>query len=102
MLENLIKLRKGRGLRQKDVADTLNIATSTYSYWEKGINEPDLKSLVALADFFEVSTDYLLSHKQPQNVSLIINTNNDEMRTYHLATNELKIITQLADELAKR
>ena len=102
MLENLIKLRKGRGLRQKDIADTLNIATSTYSYWEKGINEPDLKSLIALADFFDVSTDYLLSHKQPQNVSLTIMTENGEMRTYNLKAGELKIITQLADELAKR
>ena len=46
MLNNLIKLRKGRGLRQKDIAEKLKVGVNTYCYWEKGINEPDIKSLI--------------------------------------------------------
>ena len=62
MLENLIQLRKTRNLRQEDVAKVVGVAKSTYSYWEKGAFEPDIKSLRLLAGFFNVSIDYLLGN----------------------------------------
>ncbi len=64
-MENRLKLlRKERGLLQKDVAEHLNIAVSTYSYWENGKFEPDQESLSKLADFFGVSADYLLGREE--------------------------------------
>lgn len=64
-MENHLKLlRKERGLLQKDVAEHLNIAISTYSYWENGKFEPDQESLSKLADFFGVSADYLLGREE--------------------------------------
>jgi len=53
-------IRKGRGLRQKDVADALGVAQTTIANYEQGIRFPDLPTLNALVDFFGVSMDYLL------------------------------------------
>lgn len=56
----LAQLRKERGLLQKEVATHLNMTVATVSNYEKGVHLPDLHTLILLADFFDVSTDYLL------------------------------------------
>lgn len=56
----LAKLRKEKGLLQKEVATHLNMTVATVSNYEKGVHLPDLNTLVMLADFYDVSTDYLL------------------------------------------
>lgn len=58
--ERLKKLRKERNLRQSDVAKLLGIGVRTYQYYEGDDHRPDYEMLIALADFFDVSTDYLL------------------------------------------
>ena len=63
MKNRLKELRDQKGLYQKDVASFLNIAVSTYSYWENGTYEPDQSALSKLADFFGVSVDYLLGRE---------------------------------------
>lgn len=60
MKNRLKELRDQKGLYQKDIASYLNVAVSTYSYWENGTYEPDQTALSKLADFFGVTTDYLL------------------------------------------
>ena len=59
-MDRLKKLRTERGLLQSDVAEFLNIKTNSYSQWETGKREPDYSSLLKLADYFQVSVDYLL------------------------------------------
>ena len=58
--ELLATLRKERGVLQKEVATYLNVTVATISNYEKGVHSPDLNTLILLADFFDVSTDYLL------------------------------------------
>lgn len=58
--ERLLQLRKERGLKQQDVADAFKVTSEAYGHWERGIREPGLSTLNALADFFQVSVDYLL------------------------------------------
>ena len=53
-------LRKKRGLSQKDAAAELGISQALLSHYEKGIRECGLEFIVRLADYYEVSTDYLL------------------------------------------
>lgn len=58
--ERVSELRKDRGLKQKDIANLLNVAVSTVSNYETDSHEPDLENLCKLADLLGVSTDYLL------------------------------------------
>ena len=58
--EVLANLRKERGIYQKEVAAYLNVTVATISNYEKGVHTPDLNTLIKLADFYDVSTDYLL------------------------------------------
>jgi len=58
--ERLQYLRKERGLTQKDVSAILGVKINTLAQYEKGNREPNFKTLCVLADYFNVSTDYLL------------------------------------------
>lgn len=58
--ELLAKLRKERGILQKELANYLNVTVATISNYEKGVHAPDYETLIKLADFFDISTDYLL------------------------------------------
>jgi transcriptional regulator with XRE-family HTH domain len=57
--ENLKRLRKKNKLTQQDVADYLNVIRQTYSHFETGRNEPDLNTLIKLAELFQVPLDIL-------------------------------------------
>ena len=56
----LKELRKCKGATQKEVADYLCITDRAYQNYEYGNSEAPYSSLIKLADFFDVSTDYLL------------------------------------------
>ena len=58
--ERLKTLRERRGLMQKSVAAELNIGNTTLSNYEKNVSSPSPDILVAIADYFDTSTDYLL------------------------------------------
>ena len=60
LAERLLKLRKGRKLSRKEVAQAVSIAEGTYQRYENAEREPEATVLVALADYFDVTTDYLL------------------------------------------
>ena len=60
-LQNKLReLRKKKRLRQQDIAEYMSVAKSTYHYWESGKIEISNDNLFRLADFFEVTIDYLL------------------------------------------
>ncbi|SHJ13279.1 helix-turn-helix domain-containing protein [Desulfofundulus thermosubterraneus] len=58
--ERLAYLRNQRGLSQAELARLLHMGQSTIAMYEKNRRSPDNQSLKRLADFFGVSTDYLL------------------------------------------
>ena len=62
--ERLMEQRKLNKLTQRQVADHLQIAQPSYIRYENGTSEPNLENLVKLADFFDVSVDYLLGRKE--------------------------------------
>ena len=57
---NLAKLRKSRGMTQQEMADELRCTRKTYANYESGKQPPNIKHLLYMADFFKVSTDYIL------------------------------------------
>ena len=56
----LKELRVAQGLSQKDLGKAIGATYSAISYWETGINEPKIRHVIALAQYFNVTTDYLL------------------------------------------
>lgn len=65
----LKELRSATNKTQADVASYLGISRASYSHFENDRNEPDNITLSKLADYFNVTTDYLLGRKvkQPNN-----------------------------------
>ncbi len=56
----LKELREERNFTQKQIGDAIMSDQSNVARWEKGINQPSAEFIIRLADFFGVSTDYLL------------------------------------------
>ena len=56
----LKEIRAASGKKQKEAAEYLGIKLRSYQAYEGGEREPDIDGLIALADFFEVSLDYLM------------------------------------------
>lgn len=56
----LSELRKDKNMSQAELANVLFVSSGTISNYENGVHMPDVEKLVELADYFHVSTDYLL------------------------------------------
>lgn len=65
---NLKYLRKSKSITQQELADLLGISRQGYAKYENDLGEPDISTLIKLADYFDVSVD-----------SLIGRTSNDEI-----------------------
>lgn len=59
----LKELREEKNLTQHDVAKAIDTSQTNIGRWEKGTNEPSSSALIALADFFGCSIDYLLGRE---------------------------------------
>ncbi|PAD10161.1 hypothetical protein CHH78_02270 [Shouchella clausii] len=70
--KRLAYLRKKNEYTQQRVADFLGITRPAYSAYERGTREPDYESLQKLANFFGVSTDYLLGRTDNPNSDISI------------------------------
>ena len=57
--ERLVELRKGMELSQIAVAKEVGVSSRIYQEYEYGKSEPKMSNLVSIADFFDVSLDYL-------------------------------------------
>ncbi len=67
--ELLAELRQEHNMTQKDLANILFVSVSTISNYEKGVHYPDIIKLSKIADYFGVTTDYLLGRSMT-NLSL--------------------------------
>jgi len=61
--EKLKELRKAKGLTISDSAKTFGVAPRTYSSYEAGEREPNISLINQFADFYGVTTDYLLGRE---------------------------------------
>ena len=60
LADKIINLRKREGWSQEELADRLGVSRQSISKWEGAQSIPDMKKILAIADLFGVSTDYLL------------------------------------------
>ena len=57
-------LRQEKGLKQKEMADIFGLALRSYQCYEYGERFPEFQGLIAIADFFDVSLDYLVGRSE--------------------------------------
>lgn len=88
--ENIKKLRISRGLNQVEFAKILRVTKQCVSNWENDNVVPSVEMLCKIADFFEVSTDYLLGRSEKR----VIEVSN-------LTEEQVNHIVYLVDDLAK-
>lgn len=107
-------LRKERGLTQKQAAEDLDVAQALLSHYEKGKRECGLDFLVKAADYYNVSTDYLLGRSPLSNGGIITESDIPEttvtekagvnkgdialMLKKKLVTNSIDVIFSLLDK----
>lgn len=60
MKDRIKALRKKKGITQTQLGEVLGVGQKSISMIEKGMCNPTMSQLVALSDYFEVSTDYIL------------------------------------------
>lgn len=59
-MKNLLNLRERFNITQKELAKILNLSQNAISKYENGITEPDIKTLILIADTFNVTIDWLV------------------------------------------
>lgn len=95
--EILCNLRKQKNVRQKDIAQALNISSASYNMYEKGKREPNIEMLRKMADYFGVSMDYLITGESTFDDSTNKKESNSPGEYYYL-NDETRQIAQEAFE----
>ena len=62
MVKNLRLLREEKEISQQKLADMLNISQQAVFKYEKTASEPDISTLIKLADIFDVTVDFLIGN----------------------------------------
>lgn len=65
---NLRGIREDKDIKQKDIAKYLNVSQNTYSQYETGVISLTAEVLIKLADYYNVSIDYLLDRTNNPNI----------------------------------
>lgn len=66
--ERLRQLRKEHGYSRQDLASLWNVSPKTIEVYERGLRKPDIIGLCEIADFYSVTTDYLLGRVDIPNI----------------------------------
>lgn len=64
IIQRINELLKSEGLNQSKLANGIGVNQSTVCNWLNGKKEPSIESLWKLADYFDVSVDYLIGRKE--------------------------------------
>lgn len=95
--ERLRRIRREQFIRQKQLAEHLNIAVSTLSQYENDKRHPNFEILTQISQYFDVSTDYLLGidDNVNDNISKAIDSIDEKLqdRSYH------ELIHKMTDNL---
>ncbi len=67
----LLELRTEKELSQRQIAKIMNVSQGTYNNWENSNTQPSIEQLIALADFFDVTIDYLVGNSDSYSESKI-------------------------------
>lgn len=94
--ENLKEARLKSGYSQKEVAEKIGVAKSTYSLYESGNREPNVDTIKKISDILKVSADTLLGLEE-EPITLAVHFDGDEY-----TEDELEEIRQFAEFVKNR
>ncbi len=95
-LKKLRELRQKRKLTQEEMSKILNLGSTTYKNYENNITEPNISTLIKLADFYHVSLDELvgrptnlinkmvLTEREQSIIEKVLNMNNKQQELTEL------------------
>ena len=90
----LLELRNEKGLSQRELARIMNVSQGTYNNWENANTQPSIEQLISLANFFEVSVDYLIG--RTDDIGTPVQFPNRSQRTADSLLNSVDAETQEA------
>lgn len=93
--ENLKRIRKEKRITQNQLADFLNVSRGSVGNWETGMREPDLETLSRIADYFHVSTDFLLGREDPTSSNFFSNQDYSILSAFHASSSETQNIIRM-------
>ncbi len=100
------ELRTEKGLLQKELALKVDFAQSQISNWEKGTTEPSANALIKLADFFDVTTDFLLGREDDfGNVTISsgnVSGNNNTVNSHNVIGSRSATLSPADSELLRK
>lgn len=72
MVKNLKKIRNESGISQQQLADVIGVSQQSINKYENQGVEPDIATLIKIADYFSISVDNLIGHTVPDSVSVAV------------------------------
>lgn len=87
MVKNLKELRLKAGISQQKLADIIGTSQQSINKYENHNVEPDISSLIKLADYFSTSVDYLIGHTE-------INHKIEKVYEYDLNDEEARLVDE--------
>ncbi len=85
MLKNLKTLRKNKKISQQQLADVIGVSQQSINKYENHNVEPDISLLIAIAEYFDTSVDYLVGHTD-------INRKVENTRKFDLNDEEIMLV----------
>ncbi len=93
--ERIKYLREDKGIYQKELAAYLHISVGTVSNYESGRHYPNPECLCDIADYFNVTTDYLLGHSDyKSSISDLNNLAISDFTVYEMVNSTLELNKQ--------
>lgn len=68
MIKNLKELRNKKGVSQQKLADDIGVSQQSVNKYENHNVEPDINTLMSIADYFSTSVDYLVGHTEIERI----------------------------------
>lgn len=87
MVYNLKLLRQLHGISQQRLAEAVGATQQSINKYENHATEPDIATLILIADFFHTSVDFLIGHTEAQ-------AEHEGVPVYRLNADEVKLVNQ--------
>lgn len=64
--QRLVEIRRQKGLSQREVGEAVGLSRVSLSHYELGKSAPQVFNLICIADYYQVSLDYLVGREWPE------------------------------------